>query len=53
MRIIKLKVLEREWIKLWLRDIERNPHSKIELKIVYDILQKLKWLVFLNVLITQ
>ena len=46
MKTIKLDVLEREWLKLWLRHIERNPHSKIEFQQVKEILEKLeesKW----------
>ena len=51
MKIIKLKVLEREWLKLWLNDdiipeLEQfNQHediTKMKLKIAYDILEKLK-----------
>ena len=51
MKIIKLKVLECEWLKLWINDdiipeLEQfNQHediTKMKLKIAYDILEKLK-----------
>lgn len=41
MKTICFDVLEREWLKLWLRHIERNPHSKIEFQQVKEILEKI------------
>ena len=39
--LVELKVLEKEWLKLWLETVERNPHSKIELEQVKKMLAKL------------
>ena len=41
MKTICFNILEREWLKLWLKHIERNPHSKIEFQQVKEILEKL------------
>jgi len=43
MKTIKLKVLEREWLKLWLNDIIKNNNgSEIELNQAKKILVKLE-----------